>query len=492
MKFSITVSAILCALLLLLIAPTAHGATLHQAAPDPANDWDRIQKAGKLVIGTAADYPPFEFYNSDFELDGFDIALAKALGEELGIEVEFNDYAFDGLLDQVQLGNVDAAIAAISETPDRRERVDFTNLYYVGSSAVVAGPSFTGTVTSAADLTGLTVGVQRGTTYQAWAQQNLVDQGYIPQANLVIYPSVRNMFTDLRTGKLDAGMMGKLTAETAVRGRGLSLVGEGLNPQKFAIAAAKGSSLVERLNEALLTLEADGRFAELSKLYLSETPAPNAPDAGGAAVVALPTATPVAAQAAPTPTPAAPACIESMKWIADLNLDDKNMTAPPVLLPGQDFTKGWRVRNDGTCPWPADLELVYTNGNRIEAAMGGSSAKIGRVVLPGEEIDISVNLRAPPELRCIPGFLAHARPTWSDFWRNSVGGHSGARPESACACGDACPAAVRPAAAGCHFKPARRFGLHCGRPVHHLALGYRQRQLDLPDRWGQPAGCGRP
>ncbi|HMT20925.1 MAG TPA: ABC transporter substrate-binding protein, partial [Promineifilum sp.] len=276
MKTTITAIALLCALLLLLGGQTARAAPPHHSSPDPADDWERVQQAGKLVIGTAADYPPFEFYNSNYELDGFDIALAKALGEELGLEVEFNDYAFDGLLDQVQLGQVDAAIAAISVTPERSERVDFSNLYYIGSSAVVAGPAFTQTITSAADMAGLTVGVQRGTTYQAWAQENLVNNGYIPQENLITYPTLRDMFTDLRAGKLDVALMGKLTADTAVRGRGLKLVGEGLSSQRFAIALPKGSSLVEQLNEALLTLQVDGKFAELSKLYLSETPQNNA------------------------------------------------------------------------------------------------------------------------------------------------------------------------------------------------------------------------
>jgi polar amino acid transport system substrate-binding protein len=382
----------------LFAASTANATAPHQDAPDPADDWARIQKAGKLVIGTAADYPPFELYNSNYELDGFDIALAKALGEELGLEVEFNDYAFDGLLDQVQLQQVDAAIAAISVTPGRRERVDFTNLYYVGSSAVVAGSAFTQTVTSPFDMAGLTVGVQRGTTYQAWAQENLVDSGYIPQENLVTYPAVGTMLTDLRTGKLDVSLMGKLTADLAVRGRGLTLVGEGLDTQQFAIAVPKGSSLVEPLNAALLAVESDGRFAELSKLYLSETPAPAAATASGAVVTILPVPTPAPVQ------PAVTACVSSMKWIADLNLDDQNMQTPPALLPGQDFVKSWRVQNNGTCPWPADFELAYANGNRIEAAMGGRSVRTGRSVQPGEQIDLSVNLRAPQTYGVFQGF----------------------------------------------------------------------------------------
>lgn len=406
MKFSINASAFFGVFLLLFAVLTANAAAPHQGTTDPANDWERVQEAGKLVIGTSADYPPFEFYNSNYELEGFDIALAKLLAQQLGVEVEFNDYAFDGLLDQVQLGQVDAAIAAISVTADRRELVDFTNLYYVGSSAVVAGLAFTETITSAADMAGLTVGVQNGTTYEAWARQNLVDTGYIPQENLITYRSVGAMFTNLRTGRLDIGLLGKLTADAVVGGPGLKIVGEGLSAQQFAIAVPKGSSLAEPLNEALLAIEADGRFALLSQRYLAETPAQDAPAAGGAVVVALPTVTHTAATpatTAPQPT-AAPACINSMKWIADLNLDDQNMQAPPILAPGQDFTKGWRVLNNGDCAWPADFDLAYVNGNRIEAAMGGSSVEIGRAVQPGEQIDINVNLRAPQTYGVFQGF----------------------------------------------------------------------------------------
>jgi hypothetical protein len=93
-----------------------------------------------------------------------------------------------------------------------------------------------------------------------------------------------------------------------------------------------------------------------------------------------------------------------MKWIADLNLDDQNMQAPPILVPGQDFAKGWRVQNDGTCAWPADTELAFIGGNRIESAMGGSRVPVGRAVQPGETVDLSVNLRAPQTYGVFQGF----------------------------------------------------------------------------------------
>jgi ABC-type amino acid transport substrate-binding protein len=113
-------------------------------------------RRGKLVFGTAADYPPCEFDNSNQELDGFDRAMATALGEALGVEVGFNNYAFDGLLSEVQLGRVDAAVA------------------------VLACASFPTTITLPVDPGGHIIGVQRGTTYQAWAQRAPVDSGHGP------------------------------------------------------------------------------------------------------------------------------------------------------------------------------------------------------------------------------------------------------------------------------------------------------------------------
>lgn len=89
--------------LILVVAGWPRPAT---AQSEPAEDhFARIQEAGKIVVGTAADYAPFEFYNSNYQLDGFDIQLMQALGAELGVDVECKDFAFSGLLDALRLGH---------------------------------------------------------------------------------------------------------------------------------------------------------------------------------------------------------------------------------------------------------------------------------------------------------------------------------------------------------------------------------------------------
>jgi ABC-type amino acid transport substrate-binding protein len=403
----------------LLVTGAARGAAHAQETVTP-DDWAKVQAAGKIVFGTSGGYPPFESYNSNFQLDGFDIALANEIGKRLGVEVAFNDFAFAGLFDALQLGQFDAAISAISVTPDRQAVVDFTNLYYIGEDAVLVREDGPEAIRSATDFSGLKVGVERGTTYQAWAQQSLVETGIISQTDLMAYVDTIDLIRDLRNGEVDAAPMALLTAQiNGARFEDLRVTGQGLNRQRYAIAARKGSTLIDPFNEALLDIQTDGTFAQLVNQYLNVNPSTVAPSESEAAVVNTPPVTPTVITTATTEAPAptvrggpAQICIDGMAYVADLNLDDQNMTAPPVMQPGQAFVKSWRVRNSGNCAWAPDYALVYVNGNRPEAQMGGQPVLAGRQVQPGETVDLSVSLVAP-----------QSYGVFQAFWqmRNSIG-----------------------------------------------------------------------
>ncbi len=355
-------------------------------AAAPADDWASVKKAGRIMVGTSADYPPFEFYSSNYQLDGFDIALMKELGKRMGVGVVFVDNAFDGLNDALRLGRIDAAIAAISVTPDRQQIVDFSNIYYMGEDAALVGKNYQGDINSATDMINHTVGVQRGTTYQSWAQTNLVDEGLITQTDLVTYQDVNAMVRDLASGKLDVALMGLLPAQQFASNPDVRIGGQNYNKQKFAIAARTGSTLIDHLNQALLEVQEDGSYAKLAKQYLNAKASDIQP--GKDDQVPEPTPAP---QATPTPVP----CLYSMAYVADLNYDDKNMTAPPVMKPGQKFDKKWRVRNSGTCAWEPNFYLGYVRGNRPEAAMGATPVFVGKAVQPGETVDLTAHLTAP-------------------------------------------------------------------------------------------------
>lgn len=369
--------------------------------------WERVQKTGKMVVATSADYRPFEFYDDNFLLDGFDIALMREIGKQLGVTIEFKDFAFDGLPGALMLGQADAVISALTITPERREAVDFSATYYVGEDAVLAkAGSAIPNLTAVGQLANYIIGVERGSVYESWITTALVTTGKMPAENLRAYGKVEQAVGDLEQGRVELVVLDLLPAQEYVQAGRAKLVGRGANRQQFGIAVRKGDSdLLAQINNALTVLQNKNVIAELSQQYLKLqpdeiiTPAPEP-----TATPVPPTVTPLP-QATPTATPIPP-CIDGMAWVADLNLDDKNMTAPPIMQPGQQFTKGWRIRNSGTCDWTTAFRLVYVSGNSPAAQMGGQPVAISRAVAPGGTYDAQVNLVAPLQ----PG-------TYQGFWQ---------------------------------------------------------------------------
>jgi polar amino acid transport system substrate-binding protein len=376
--------------------PTA-GLPTSPAQVTCADRWAQAQASGKLVVGTSADYPPFEYYNAQYQIDGFDPALMRLIGQQMQVQVEFVDFAFEGLGAALELGQIDAAISAISVTPEREAQLDFSNVYYYGLDAILARQdSPITTITQVEQMAGYRVGVQSGTVYEGYLRTSLVDTGLMPVANLVLYSRADQALTDLRNGLINLVMLDMQPANTAVQAGGLKLVGQGLNPQSFAIAVCQGGTdLIRGINQALGDLSAQGKLNELTAQYLNQSQA----------ITPVPSPTP--ATPVPTATPAPPPpCIDGMAFVADLNLADNNMKNPPKMAPGQAFTKGWRIRNSGTCTWTNTYSLDYAGGNTSASRMGGQRTFIQGSVPPGGIYDIYINMVAP----IVPG-------TYQGFWQ---------------------------------------------------------------------------
>ena len=284
-----------------------------------------------MRVGTSADYPPFEYYNDQFKLDGFDIALITAIGEKLGVKVDLNDFAFDGLPAAVAIGQVDVAIAALSVTPDRQAIADFSNVYYAGDDAVLSRPEADpGKVKDPTALAAVRLGVQTLSVYETYAQEKLIDTGIMPKQNLYVYTDISKAVDDLKAKRIDAVWLDLKPAQSFVAAGGVKILAQDLNKQLFAIGMKQGSAtLRDKINAALVQLAADGTLARLNEQYLGLKPEE-----------VVPPPTPAPTPVAPQPTPVPPACLDGAQWVADLSFDDKNMTAPPVLNPGQPFHQG--------------------------------------------------------------------------------------------------------------------------------------------------------
>ncbi|MGD9047989.1 MAG: transporter substrate-binding domain-containing protein [Anaerolineae bacterium] len=354
------------------VPPTVAATATGEGAVD--DSWERVQAAGKMIVGTAANYPPFEYYIEDLRIDGFDIALMDEIGRRLGVQIDYRDFAFDGLGGALQLGQIDAAIAAISVVAEREALVDFTNVYFVGEDAALAREDSTITLSSVDDLAQYKVGVERGSVYQDWLQTELVDTGKMPAGNLLVYEKAGDAVRDLTQQRLDLVVADLQPAEVAVAAGGVKIVGQGLNQQRYAIALPKGAqALAAEINRVLNDLHNEGVIAELAKRYLNVD-------------TLLPTPTPAA-----TSTAAPPAgCVDGLTFVSHPD-GQGNPDNPIQAGPGQRFTKVWRVKNTGTCTWDSNYELVFSSGAR----MSGQPTPVQAQVAPGQEYDIAVNFVAP-------------------------------------------------------------------------------------------------
>ena len=359
-------------------AATTPEPTSTAAAPDTSGDptWDRVQSAGKVVFGTSADYQPFSYYDESYEITGFDAALAHEIGARLGLQVELVDIAFESLPTALQIGQIDAAIAAISVSPERQELMDFTNVYFVSDDLVLARDDAGSiTITSPEQLTPYRVGVQRGSIYAAWVQETLIDTKMMPEANLLQYVKAEDAVRDLRENRNDLVIMDKLAAEEYILEGGVISAGENLNAQLFAIALLKGAAtLQDQLNTMLTGLQNDGTIARLTTEFLDiEQPIATPPP--------LPTSIP-----GPVATPAG--CFDGMAFVADIKIPDGS-----VMQPGQDFDKVWRIRNTGTCNWDTGYKLVFVQGSQMD----GVPSPVTTTVKPSETLDILIDQTAPQE-----------------------------------------------------------------------------------------------
>lgn len=224
---------------------------------------------GVLVVGTNAEFPPFEFVGDDGEPDGFDIALIKAVGEKLGVEVQVENMEFASLVSSIG-SKIDVAIAGMTVTDERKEAVDFSESYYVAVQYVLLPEG--SEIATAEDLKNKTIGVQLGTTGDFIASD-------IEGATVNSYNKAVDAVNDLVNGRVDCVIVDKnpaLVFESKFQEDGSKVTAvDGaqfeFDTEEYAIAMPKGdTALADAINGAIEELKADGTFEELVKTYIED------------------------------------------------------------------------------------------------------------------------------------------------------------------------------------------------------------------------------
>ena len=245
--------------------PAASEAPAESAATEETPTLDAIRERGQLILGTESTYPPFEFIvieNGASVGVGFDVSLAQAIADKLGVELVTSEMAFDSLIPAVQAGTVDIA-ASITPTEERKQAVDFSDNYNDTTHASVVHTREEGNFTSKESFDGKTIGAQMGT-----AQNTLVVED-MTNAQSLLLPKTTTLIQELNTGNIDAICLEKPVADIYVAAYPDDLavcsyevpVEEG----GVAIPVAKGQEdLLNFINEVIAEMKANG---EMERIY---------------------------------------------------------------------------------------------------------------------------------------------------------------------------------------------------------------------------------
>ena len=229
-----------------------------------AKEWTKVR------IGTEGAYPPFNYFDSNNELQGFDVDIAKALCAEMKVECEFVAQDWDGIIPALIANKYDAIIASMSITPERMEKVDFTAKYYSTPPALIAPKDSPLTATDPGSLEGKTIGAQSATTHATFLEDKYKG------STIKLYGTQDEANLDLASGRLDA-----VAADSVVLGEWLK-TGDGAcckmvgamenDPAYFGdgagIAVRKGEDdLKEMLNKAIAAILENGTYKQINDKY---------------------------------------------------------------------------------------------------------------------------------------------------------------------------------------------------------------------------------
>lgn len=224
-----------------------------------------------LTMATSADYPPYEFVNStsgNQEIQGFDVDIAKYITDKLGYSLKIDNIDFNGLIPSLQSKRADFVMAGMTPTPERKQNVDFSDIYYEAKNTIVTKKG--GSLTTEASLNGKNVGVQLGSTQEQAAKK-------IQGAKVQPLNRISEMIQELKAGRVDALVMEDTVAKGFIESNPdlefntIPNTGEAGS----AIAFPKGSELAAKFNPILAEMKSSGKVEELVKKWFgADSPAP--------------------------------------------------------------------------------------------------------------------------------------------------------------------------------------------------------------------------
>lgn len=215
-----------------------------------------VSQGGKtLIMGTSADYPPYVFIRTveaGEEIVGFDVDIARSIAAKLGYPLEIITTDFNRLMPLLQAGKFDFAMAGMTPTEDRRQTVDFSEIYYEAKQAIVSRQDRG--ITTPADLQGKQVGVKIASIEESVAR-GVANK--IGDVQLISLRRIDELVQVVKAGRIDGAILENTVATKVVAANPelQSTVIPDLEATGIAIAFPKDSPLVAQFNGALQEMQ---------------------------------------------------------------------------------------------------------------------------------------------------------------------------------------------------------------------------------------------
>lgn len=220
-----------------------------------------------LVVGMDLSYPPFETIDGSGQPVGVSVELARALAKTLGRPLKIENMPFVGLIPSLQNGRIDCVISSMTDTPERRQAITFSDAYLSTGLALLVNAKSDFRSLADVDQPGNTIAVRLGTTGESWARQN------VKNATLVAMEKENTAVLEVIQGKVSAFIYDQMSVwqnqqKNPDTTRALLAP---IRKEEWAIGVRKDNTVLqEQINAFLKTFRAEGGFDRLADEFLSE------------------------------------------------------------------------------------------------------------------------------------------------------------------------------------------------------------------------------
>ncbi len=218
----------------------------------------------EILVGTNAEFMPFEFTDEANNIIGFDIDIINAVAGTQGLKVKMHNQSFDTLIEGLETGKINAAISGMTITEARKQKVDFSEPYYNAAQVIVVRDNTPG-FTKIEDIVGKKIGVQLGTTGALMAEQAMGETN----PDLKQLRKYNMVFSELKLGRIEAVVVDKPVAEAYLKQvDGLKISSPPMSEEQYGIVVKKGNKeLLDQMNAGLGIIRANGEYDRITRKW---------------------------------------------------------------------------------------------------------------------------------------------------------------------------------------------------------------------------------